>query len=169
MKNAARSETQKRFCSTFPSSATELELCTLSRLVQRKRQSRCLDFIEALWHCQVYFLVSDHFTINQEALGLPVQQLTAELPGSQVFRSAALRTPHVTFLTAFPSAGSPNISTAIHHCAAGLLIHGKDPAKRRSVAASDRSTGGVTAHQEFSTQRQAYSTTNRFVNGHEFQ
>lgn len=161
-------ETQKRFCSAFPSLVTESELCRLWRLVHYKRQSWCLDSIE--WPCQVYFLVSDHFTINLEALGLPLQQLTAESQGSQMFHSAALQTPHLTLLTAFPSAWSLNISTAIHHCAKDLLIHGKDPAKR-SVAASDRSTGGVTAHQEFSTQRQVYSTTNihRFVNGHKFQ
>lgn len=129
-------ETRERFCSAFPSSVTESEPCTL---VQCQRQSRCLDCLEALWSCQVYFLVSDHFTINQEALGLPVQQLTAESLGSQVFHSAALQTPHVTFLTAWSS----NISTA-NHCAKEFLIHGKDPAKRR-VAAGGRSTGGGTA------------------------
>lgn len=138
--------------------------------MQHKRQSRCLDFTKALGPCKVYVLVSDHFTINQEALGLPVQQLTAESPGSQVFHLAALQTAHVTFLTAFPSGWSSNISTAVHLCAKHLLIHGKDPAKW-NVSAGDRSIGGVTAHQELSTQRQVYSTGNihRFVNGHQFQ
>lgn len=39
------------------------------------------------------------------------------------------------------------------------------------VAAVDRSTGGETEYQEFSIQRQVYSTANvyRFVNGHKFQ